>query len=93
MLKNDIKLYIDTLGCPKNFNDSEAAAGIWERAGMSLTEDPALADAILVNTCGFINDAKKESIDRIFEMIGAVSRRQKIFPMRSDFSWAIRLRM
>ncbi len=77
MLKNDIKLYIDTLGCPKNFNDSEAAAGIWEKAGMSLTEDPALADAILINTCGFINDAKKESIDRIFEMIALADAREE----------------
>ena len=65
----DIKLYIETLGCPKNFNDSECAAGIWEQAGMSLTEDPASADAIMVNTCGFIGDAKKESIDTIFDYI------------------------
>lgn len=64
-----MKLYIETLGCPKNFNDSEGIAGIWEQAGMSVTDDPQAADAILVNTCGFINDAKKESIDKIFEMI------------------------
>ena len=63
-----MKLYIETLGCPKNFNDSEGIAGIWERSGMSMTDEPAQADAILVNTCGFINDAKKESIDKIFEM-------------------------
>ena len=63
-----MKLYIETLGCPKNFNDSEGIAGIWERSGMNMTDDPAQADAILVNTCGFINDAKKESIDKIFEM-------------------------
>lgn len=63
-----MKLYIETLGCPKNFNDSEGIAGIWERAGMQVTDDPVAADAILVNTCGFINDAKKESIDKIFEM-------------------------
>ena len=35
---------------------------------MTLTENPDDADVILVNTCGFINDAKKESIDKIFEM-------------------------
>ncbi len=63
-----MKLYIETLGCPKNFNDSEGIRGIWEKAGMHLTEDPVEADAILVNTCGFINDAKKESIDKIFDM-------------------------
>ena len=63
-----MKLYIETLGCPKNFNDSEGIRGIWEKAGMHLTEDPVEADAVLVNTCGFINDAKKESIDKIFDM-------------------------
>ena len=63
-----MKLYIETLGCPKNFNDSEGIGGIWEKAGMTLTDDPASADAILVNTCGFINDAKTESIEKIFDM-------------------------
>ncbi|MDD6310601.1 MAG: 30S ribosomal protein S12 methylthiotransferase RimO [Firmicutes bacterium] len=63
------KLFIQTLGCPKNFNDSEGAAGILEAAGMEITEDIMQADAIMVNTCGFINDAKKESIDTIFDMI------------------------
>ena len=64
-----MKIYIETLGCPKNFNDSEAAAGICEMSGITATNDPWEADAVLVNTCGFINDAKKESIDRIFDMI------------------------
>lgn len=63
-----MKLYIETLGCPKNFNDSEGIRGIWEKAGMCLTDDPVDADAILVNTCGFINDAKTESIEKIFDM-------------------------
>ena len=76
MSVNDIKLFIDTLGCPKNFNDSEAAAGIWEKAGMSITDDPATADAIMINTCGFINDAKKESIDHIFDMIALAEARE-----------------
>lgn len=63
-----MKLYLETLGCPKNFNDSEGIAGIWEEAGMEITDELTEADAILVNTCGFINDAKRESIDKIFEM-------------------------
>lgn len=62
-----MKLFIETLGCPKNFNDSEGVAGIWERAGMEIVNDPDSADVILINTCGFINDAKRESIDRIFD--------------------------
>ncbi|MDO4546072.1 MAG: 30S ribosomal protein S12 methylthiotransferase RimO [Bacillota bacterium] len=72
-----MKLFIETLGCPKNFNDSEGIAGIWEKAGMSLTDDLSEADVILVNTCGFINDAKKESIDRIFDMARFIEEEQE----------------
>lgn len=63
-----MKINIQTLGCPKNFNDSEVCAGILEANGHIITDDLLEADAILVNTCGFINDAKKESIEKIFEM-------------------------
>ena len=63
-----MKVYIETLGCPKNFNDSQMAAGILEKNNHMMVESPEAADAIIVNTCGFINDAKTESIDRIFEM-------------------------
>ena len=62
------KLYIETLGCPKNFNDSESVRGIWEKAGGQIVSDPEEADIVIVNTCGFINDAKVESIDSIFDM-------------------------
>lgn len=64
-----MKLYIETLGCPKNFNDSEGIGGIWEKAGMGFAQTPEEADVILVNTCGFINDAKTESINTVFDMI------------------------
>ncbi len=63
-----MKLYIKTLGCPKNFNDSEGIAGIWKKAGLSLVDNPIDADVVLINTCGFINDAKTESINTIFDM-------------------------
>ncbi len=63
-----MKIYIETLGCPKNFVDSELAAGRFRAAGHEITDDISEADAVLLNTCGFINDAKKESIDRIFEL-------------------------
>lgn len=62
------KVYIETLGCPKNFNDSEVAAGILEQKGYVMVDSPEAADYIMVNTCGFINDAKKESIGKIFDM-------------------------
>ncbi len=71
-----MKLFIETLGCPKNFNDSEGIGGIWKRSGMTVTDDLEQADAILVNTCGFINDAKKESIDRIFDMARFIDDKQ-----------------
>lgn len=64
-----MKIYIETLGCPKNFSDSETAAAILEKAGHEITEDPEKADAVMINTCGFIEDAKVESIDRIFDFI------------------------
>jgi ribosomal protein S12 methylthiotransferase len=63
-----MKIYFETLGCPKNANDSEVAKGILEDSSHIIVENPVEADAIVVNTCGFINDAKKESIDKIFEM-------------------------
>ena len=66
------------LGCPKNFNDSEGIGGIWKKAGMTADRTSWIeADAILVNTCGFINDAKKESIDRIFDMARFIEDKQR----------------
>ena len=62
------RLYIETLGCPKNFNDSEGIGGIWEAAGGEIVASPEEAEVVIVNTCGFINDAKRESIDAIFDM-------------------------
>ena len=63
-----MKIYIETLGCAKNASDSEVAAGILEAAGHTIVKNPKEADGIMINTCGFINDAKKESINRIFDM-------------------------
>ena len=63
-----MKIYIDTLGCPKNFNDSELAAGLLEHEGHEIVASPMDAEFIMVNTCSFINDAKTESIGRIFEL-------------------------
>lgn len=63
-----MKVYIETLGCPKNFYDTENAGGILEAAGFEITDMPEDADFVIVNTCGFINDAKTESIEKIFDM-------------------------
>lgn len=63
-----MKIYIETLGCAKNASDSETAAGILEAAGHQIVKNPDEAGGIIMNTCGFIDDAKRESISRIFDM-------------------------
>src|SRR5215468_5539673 len=57
-----------SLGCPKNLVDSEVMLGTLGRRGYTITPDKSDADIIVVNTCGFIDSAKKESIDTILEM-------------------------
>jgi len=57
-----------SLGCPKNLVDSEVMLGTLTRQGYSITAQKEDADVIVVNTCGFIDSAKKESIDAILEM-------------------------
>jgi ribosomal protein S12 methylthiotransferase len=57
-----------SLGCPKNLVDSEVMLGTLTRQGYSITAQKEDADVIVVNTCGFIDTAKKESIDTILEM-------------------------
>src|SRR5512142_1357729 len=57
-----------TLGCPKNRVDSEVMLGTLAQAGYRLVQEPAKADVIVVNTCGFIESAKVESVDAIVEL-------------------------
>jgi ribosomal protein S12 methylthiotransferase len=56
-----------SLGCPKNLVDSEVMMGRLKQQGYEITSDAAEADTLVVNTCGFIDAAKKESIDAILE--------------------------
>lgn len=63
-----LKIAVASLGCAKNLVDTENMLGLLLEKGHELTIDTATADVILVNTCGFIGDAKKESIDTILEM-------------------------
>jgi len=60
---------IISLGCAKNLIDSEVMLGHLAEAGMALTPDPELADVLIVNTCSFIDPAKKESVDAILETV------------------------
>src|SRR2546429_1741839 len=56
-----------SLGCPKNLVDSEVMMGQLKQQGYEITADAEAADTVVVNTCGFIDSAKKESIDAILE--------------------------
>lgn len=58
-------------GCAKNLVDSELMLGILDKAGYKVTLDESDADIVIVNTCSFIHDAEKESVDSILEMIDA----------------------
>ncbi len=62
------KVHFISLGCPKNRVDAEHMLGIALQGGHSLVDSPDDADAIVVNTCSFIGEAKKESIDAILRM-------------------------
>ena len=59
---------IVSLGCAKNRVDAEMMLYQLNQAGFQLKEDPAMADAVIANTCGFIESAKQESIDEILEL-------------------------
>lgn len=68
MFKNKL-VYFASLGCSKNRVDAEVMLGKLSEYGFALTESPEEAEVIVVNTCGFIHDAKEESINTILELI------------------------
>ena len=63
-----MKVGFVSLGCCKNLVDSEQIMGVLRENGHEIVGDPRQADAIVINTCGFIQPAKEESINTIFEM-------------------------
>jgi ribosomal protein S12 methylthiotransferase len=63
-----MKVGLISLGCPKNLVDSEVMLGLARQAGHEVTRDEHDADVLVVNTCAFIDAAKRESIDAILEM-------------------------
>jgi ribosomal protein S12 methylthiotransferase len=67
MKRNPIKVGLVSLGCAKNLIDSEVMLGSLLRDGMELTENAQEADVVIVNTCGFIEASKKESIDAVLK--------------------------
>jgi ribosomal protein S12 methylthiotransferase len=66
-----VRVGMISLGCAKNLVDGEVMLGHLQQAGIELTADPTRADVVVVNTCGFIDDAKRESIDAVLEVAQA----------------------
>lgn len=62
-----IKVGMVSLGCPKNRMDAEIMLARLKKSGFELVSDVSLADVMIVNTCGFIEEAKRESIEQILE--------------------------
>ncbi|MGI6608414.1 MAG: 30S ribosomal protein S12 methylthiotransferase RimO [Erysipelotrichaceae bacterium] len=65
-----MKIGFISLGCCKNLVDSQKAMSLLKAGGHTFVENPRVAEAIVINTCGFINAAKQESIDTILQMAG-----------------------
>lgn len=68
MEKNQIKIGFVSLGCSKNLLDTEVMLARLASAGYSITPDETEADIVIINTCAFIESAKKESIDNILDI-------------------------
>jgi ribosomal protein S12 methylthiotransferase len=66
--KPAVPVAVVTLGCPKNQVDSEVMQGLLAREGFRLVEEPEQAKVLVVNTCGFIDAAKEESIDTLLQL-------------------------
>ena len=63
-----MKILFISLGCYKNLADSEEMLGLLTARGHEIVDDETQADAIVINTCCFIKDAKEESVETILEM-------------------------
>ncbi|HNS50958.1 MAG TPA: 30S ribosomal protein S12 methylthiotransferase RimO [Anaerolineae bacterium] len=68
--------YVETLGCPKNEVDSQAMARELAAMGHRAVEDPRRADALIVNTCGFVEDARRESLAALRRLVRAKRKGQ-----------------
>jgi ribosomal protein S12 methylthiotransferase len=62
------RFYVETLGCPKNQVDSDKLIGTLLADGMLATDSAEDADLVVVNTCAFIDEARRESIDTILSL-------------------------
>ena len=63
-----MKIGFVSLGCSKNLVDTEMMIGLFKNKNFTVVTDPKEAEIIIINTCGFIESAKEEAINTIFEM-------------------------
>jgi ribosomal protein S12 methylthiotransferase len=63
-----VKFYLESLGCPKNLVDAQGMARLLKRLGYQAVADPGQAQVLIVNTCGFIEDAREESLGELREL-------------------------
>ena len=71
------KLFVESLGCPKNRVDSEVITASLLDNGWKITDIPTDADLIIINSCGFIQEAREETISRFFELYAQKKMVQK----------------
>jgi ribosomal protein S12 methylthiotransferase len=76
--KRPFRFYIASLGCPKNTVDSSAMAVLLDRAGYEPTLDPERADVLIVNTCGFIESARSESLQTLEQLAASLRPDQRL---------------
>ena len=72
------RFHIVSLGCPKNTVDSQGIATLLQREGYRATDDPARADVVIVNTCGFIAAAREESLETLRDLAEGLTPHQKL---------------
>ena len=75
-----VKIGMVSLGCSKNQVDAELLLALIVEGGYEISADASECDVVIINTCGFIEDAKRESIETILE-IGRASCRERVFRM------------
>lgn len=69
IIQNQNKIHFTSLGCARNFVDTEIMLGIALKAGYEITQEPPQADYLVINTCGFLESARQEAIDTIDDLL------------------------
>ena len=72
------RFHVVTLGCPKNAVDSDKIAAALRADGLAPTDDIGAADVVVVNTCAFVEDARRESVDTILALADAIADRAQL---------------